>query len=224
MTTTAEVFAQVVSARRSVRAFLPKPVPQAVLDEVFTLAGKSPSNCNCQPWITHVVSGAAIAGLRAELVTLAGSQPPAPEVAITEDYVDPYRRRRIDAAITLYDATGVTRDDKAGRARLNMRNYEMFDAPHVAFFYLPRRFGQREAADLGHYAQTLMLAMTAYGLGSCPQGTMSYYPDAVRRVTGASEDLVCLFGLSFGYPDPDDATCAAITPRAPLADTVVFHQ
>ena len=60
MTTTAEVFAQVVSARRSVRAFLPKPVPQAVLDEVFTLAGTSPSNCNCQPWITPVVSGAAI--------------------------------------------------------------------------------------------------------------------------------------------------------------------
>jgi nitroreductase len=199
-------------------------VPDELIERIFTVAGKSPSNCNAQPWITHVASGETLRKLRTELVGLAETRPAHPVVPITEDYIEPYRRRRIDAAITLYNATGVTREDSAGRSRLNLRNYAMFDAPHAAFFYMLRDFGMREAADLGVYAQTLMLALTAHGLGSCPQGTLSYYPDAVKRALGVSDDLICLFGLSFGYPDPDHETCAAITPRAPLADTVVFHR
>lgn len=222
--TCADAFDRIVTTRRSVRAFRPDPVPDKLLERVFTLAGKSPSNCNVQPWITHVASGQALRNLRAELAHLSSTKDAAPEVPITEDYIEPYRRRRIDAAITLYNATGVTRDDSAGRSRLNLRNYEMFDAPHAAFFFMLRDFGMREAADLGIYAQTLMLALTAHGLGSCPQGTLSYYPDAVRRALGVSDDLICLFGLSFGYPDTGDATCNAITSRASLSDTVVFHQ
>ncbi len=220
----AEAFDRIASARRSVRAFRPDPVPDDLLERLFTLAGKAPSNCNCQPWITHVVSGEAMESLRAQLAAAAASAPAAPDIAITNDYVEPYRQRRIASAITLYKTTGVTRQDVEGRQRLNLRNYQMFDAPHAAFFCLRRDFGMREAADLGIYAQTLMLALTAHGLGSCAQGTLSYYPDIIRRTLGVSDDLVCLFGLSFGYPDPADPTCAAITPRAGLEDTVVFHR
>ena len=44
--------------RRSVRGFTDKPVPKAVMDEVFSLAQHSPSNCNIQPWKVWVASGA----------------------------------------------------------------------------------------------------------------------------------------------------------------------
>ena len=64
MTDTARVFNEVVAQRRSLRAFLPEPVSQAVLDDVFGTALRAPSNCNSQPWLVHVVSGAKLNDLR----------------------------------------------------------------------------------------------------------------------------------------------------------------
>ena len=51
---------EAIRTRRSVRGFLPREVPQPLLDEVFELAQWSPSNCNIQPWVPHVVSGPAL--------------------------------------------------------------------------------------------------------------------------------------------------------------------
>ena len=67
MTDTASVFNEVVAQRRSLRAFLPEAVPQAELDEIFGTALRAPSNCNSQPWLVHVVSGAKLDALRDEL-------------------------------------------------------------------------------------------------------------------------------------------------------------
>jgi len=218
------VLARIVVARRSVRAFRPEPVPMELIRRVFEIAGHSPSNCNCQPWITHVVSGEALARLRARLVEAASAREPCPDIPITRDYVAPYRERRIDAAARLFEATGVGRHDAAARTASMLRNYRFFDAPHAAFFCMERNFTEREAADLGMYVQTLLLAMQANGIGSCAQGSLSYYPDILRDELGLGENLVCLFGLSFGYPDNDDPSSSVVPPRAPLAENVFFHE
>ncbi len=104
-----------------------------------------------------------------------------------------------------------------------MRNFTFVDAPHVAFLFLPEPFGLREAADLGMYAQTLMLAMTANGLGSCPQTALSFQADFVREVLGVEAGNKLLFGISFGYPDESAPANRCVTDRAALADTVTFH-
>ena len=89
--------------------------------------------------------------------------------------------------------------------------------------FLPEPFGLREAADLGMYAQTLMLAMTAHGLGSCPQTALSFQVDFIREQLGLDASNKLLFGLSFGYPDPDAPVNSCTTDRAALSDTVIFH-
>lgn len=220
---TAETFDTIAAARRSVRAFLPDPIPQPLIEYLFTVAGKAPSNCNAQPWIVHVVSGEALARLRGVLLEQAKAGVIDPDVPITREYAGSYKARRVGAAVALFAATGVGRDDEVARTRSYLRNYELFGAPHAAFFFMSRAFGLREAADIGMYAQTLMLALTAHGLGSCAQGAISHYAGAVKRELGVGDDLLCLFGLSFGYPDESDPSTAAITGRAPLADTVKFH-
>lgn len=47
-----------LASRRSVRAFLPTPVPRATLEDIFTLAARTASGTNCQPWRVHVLTGA----------------------------------------------------------------------------------------------------------------------------------------------------------------------
>jgi hypothetical protein len=134
-----------------------------------------------------------------------------------------YRDRQYAAARTLYEALNITREDKAGRTAAFNRNYTFFDAPHVAFLFLPEPFGLREAADLGMYAQNLMLALTAHGIGSCPQTALSFYPDIVRDELGIAAEQRLLFGLSFGYADESHASALARTRRAALSDIVTFH-
>lgn len=219
----ADIYNGIVAERRSVRAFLPTALPADLIARLFTVAGRTPSNCNAQPWITHVVSGETLERIRAVLLDQAKAGALDPDVPLTSNYVDQYQARRIGSAIALFEATGVGRNDKQAREISFLRNFELFDAPHAAFFFMPRYFGLREAADVGMYAQTLMLALTAHGLGSCAQGAISHYASAIKRELGVSDDLICLFGLSFGYPDTDHASTAAITDRAPLSETVIMH-
>ena len=59
---------QAMTERRSVRGFLDKPVPQAELEAIFSLAQHAPSNCNIQPWQVWVASGETRNALRERLV------------------------------------------------------------------------------------------------------------------------------------------------------------
>lgn len=221
---TFKVFSEVARNRRSVRAFHKEAVPDAVLKAVFDVAQTAPSNCNTQPWQVHVASGDACERLRARFSAVAAEgKMPTWDFPYDFNYPGVYRDRQYAAARTLYEALGVSREDKAGRSEAFNRNYSFFDAPHVAFLFLPEPFGLREAADLGMYAQSLMLALTAHGIGSCPQTALSFYPDIVRDELGISADQRLLFGISFGYADQSHASATARTERAPLADIVTFH-
>ena len=45
-----EKFDALVRSRKSLRAFLPKPVPHEVLRRLLETASRSPSGTNMQPW------------------------------------------------------------------------------------------------------------------------------------------------------------------------------
>ena len=216
---------EAIRRRRSVRGFLPDEVPEATLREVFALAQLAPSNCNVQPWIPHIVSGKALRRLRDALVE-AGThdQPINPDFAADRRFLGVHRERQVDAAQRLYGAMGVERRDLVGRKMAYIRNHACFDAPHAVFVFMPDYFDVREATDIGMYAQTLMLALTARGIASCAQGALSLFPKIVREHLGVPENQKLLFGVSFGYEDPKVKANAARVGRATLDDVVRFHQ
>lgn len=224
MTDIVTAFADVVNERRSLRAFLPQAADAKTLEAVFTLAQRAPSNCNTQPWVTHVVSGAPLEALRKSMPERFMSGDMSMDFPYDGVYEGVYKERQYGAAQALYSAAGIARDDKAARHEQFMRNFTFFDAPHVAFLFLPEPFGLREAADLGMYAQTLMLALTAHGLGSCPQTALSFQADFIRETLGISADNKLVFGLSFGYPDTDAPANSCVTDRAEGEAMVKFHQ
>ncbi len=124
----------------------------------------------------------------------------------------------------LYRAMDIAWDDKEARNAAAFRNFELFDAPHVAFLCMDEAIGLSRAWDVGMYAQTLMLAMTANGLASCAQGTMGHHPDLVREAFGLGPQVKVRFGLSFGYEDTSMKVNNAHTERALLEDTVTFKR
>lgn len=209
--------------RRSVRGYKPDPVPEAVLQQVFELAQLAPSNCNIQPWQVFVASGATRDELKKRMVERAMSGAPVnPDFEHLPSFDGVYRKRQVDCAVELYNNMGIGRDDKVGRMRATLRNFELFDAPHVCFIGMDKSFGVTVALDVGMYIQSLMLVMTAHGIGSCAQGSMRYYPDDVREVFGVGENTAILLGISFGYEDEAVAANKTRVGRAPLGENVVF--
>lgn len=220
--TNPEAFAAVVEARRAARGFLPDPVPAATLEEVVRLASHAPSNCNTQPWKVYIVSGERRDRLAARILAEVGAGRVAPDFPYDGRYEGVYQERQHHAAARLYDAMGIERGDAARRSEAFMRNFRFFDAPHVAFFFLPEPFGLREAADLGMCAQTFMLALSAHGLASCPQTALSLHPGLVRDEIGAPECEKLLFGISFGFEDPSVPANRARVGRAPVEQNFRF--
>lgn len=222
MTNPAALFDEIVTSRHSLRAFLPQAVDDDTLAAIFSVAQSAPSNCNTQPWVVHVVSGDKLETLRKTMPERFMSGNFSMDFPYDGVYEGVYKERQYGAAQALYDAVGIARKDKDLRNEQFMRNFTFFGAPHVAFLFLPEPFGLREATDLGMYAQTLMLTLTAHGLGSCPQTALSFQADYIRQEIGIAANNKLLFGLSFGYPDPDAPVNACVTDRATVADTVTF--
>lgn len=220
----AVVFDQIVRARRSVRGFKPEAVDDATLQAIFDTARWAPSNCNVQPWTTHLVSGDRLRKLGAAIGARAQSGAANPDVVMNTVYEGIYRERQVGSAVAVYSAMGIGRDDKAGRIQAFARNLDAFGAPHAAFIFLPETFGLREAADLGGYVQTLLLAMTAHGLGSCAQGALSLYPDVVREELGLEKGQQLMCGISFGFEDTDNPVNNARTDRCALDDMFIRHE
>lgn len=214
---------EAMRTRRSVRGYLDKPVPKEVLEQVFALAQWTPSNCNIQPWKVFVASGEARDRLRARIVeSVMNGEPFKPDYDYPGKFEGEYRTRQVACAVEMYTKMGIGREDSAGRARASLRNFELFDAPHVAFIGMDKAFGTTVALDVGMYGQSLMLAMTAYGISSCAQGSMRYHPDFVREEFGLGEEIRILFGISFGYEDPSVPANDTRIDRLDLSESVVF--
>lgn len=213
-------------ARRSVRGFRPDPVSPSLLKEIFTLAQLTPSNCNTQPWVPHIVSGKTLETLRAALLAAGSADaPPAPDWKLDmRNFTGIYRTRQVDAAVQLYSAMGIERNDLPGRRDAHLRNLAFFGAPHAVFIFMPHLFDTREAADLGMYAQTLMLLLTSRGLASCAQGALGLYPDIIREVLNVTSEYRLLFGISFGYEDEAEAANQTRVGREALHSAVTFHE
>ena len=217
-----ELFLNIVSSRRSMRDFKPEPVPRDIIESVFGGAQRAPSNCNTQPWFVHVVTGETLERLRAELPAKFAAGEIALDFPYNSQYEGVYKDRQYASATALYDSLGIAREQKAERNAWFMRNFRFFDAPAVAFFTLPTGFGLREACDLGMFAQTVMLGLTAHGLGSCPQTALAFLANVIRPTLALRDNEQLMFGMSFGYPT-DTAVNEVRTERAALEDVVTFH-
>ncbi|NRA42258.1 MAG: nitroreductase [Pseudomonadales bacterium] len=217
-----EQWAELVKNRRSVRAFLPQPVPQSILEAVFDAANWAPSNCNTQPWQVHIASGESAEQLKRGLSNAMQQGEFSMDYPYMGQYEGVQKERQYAAAAALYQAMGIERSDKAARQQAFMNNFDFFGAPHAAFFFI-QAGDLREAADLGMYAQTLMLSMAAQGIASCPQTALSFHCDLVREVLNIPAEQKLLFGMSFGYPDPSAAANQINIERASLSENTFFH-
>ncbi len=210
--------------RRSIREFLPTPVPEKDLKEIFEAAQYAPSNCNTQPWQVAVVSGDTAVKVKSALLETI------PKLQFQLDfpyddsaYKDTHKERQKGAAKLVNKATEVDRADPLRQIKFLENNVNFYGAPHAAFVFMHDWCGIREASDVGMYAQNLLLAMRAKNIGSCAQTLLGFNADKVREVLGIEANLKLLFGISFGYFDNTKPLNDIRTERAGIDSAVKFH-
>ncbi|MBZ4324271.1 nitroreductase [Streptomyces huiliensis] len=214
---------KLIRGRHATRAFRPEPVPEDTMRRIFSLAGTAPSNSNAQPWQVEVVSGAVRQRLAGALRKAHAERRTSVDFPYSEGmYAPVHKERRAAFGAALYGALGIGPDDHAARTAYDAESLSFYGAPHAAFLFVHGDGEARLAADVGAYLQTLLLAMTAYGVDSCPQGLLSFHADTVRAELGVTGGKL-LVGVSFGYADETAPVNRVRTERAPLEATTAFH-
>lgn len=207
-------------ARHSCRAFLPDPVPRATIERILTLAQRTASWCNCQPWQVAITEGAGTRRLRDALQHRAQIEGFEPDFPFPREYRGDYLARRRESGFQLYGAVGVARGDRDAYRRQEMRNFALFDAPHVAIVTTDEALGEYGAMDCGGYVANFLLAAQANGVATVAQASLAMYPEVLRDVLGIGPDRRVVCGISFGYADTAHPANSYRTRRADLGETV----
>lgn len=215
-----------ITQRHSVRAFLDKPVPKDIIEDILRTAQQSPSGGNLQPWHVYVTVGedraAFLAKVQDSIKAHPMGEPDSPDI-YPPKLKEPYKQRRAQCGYDMYSALGIPKDDKMAGIMQVMKNFEFFGAPVGIFFAIDRQMGRPQWAHMGMYIQSLMLAAVEKGLGTCPQEAWMLRHKTVREHFDIPDELEFYCGLALGYPDPDHPINNYRTERAALDEVVTFR-
>ncbi|MDK6079068.1 nitroreductase [Massilia varians] len=218
-----------ITSRRSIRAFLPKPVERADIERILEVAARAPSGTNTQPWKVYVLTGQAREKLSEAI--LAVNADPEQARRHTEEYayyprewISPFVDRRRKVGWDLYSLLGLTRDNKAGMAAQHARNYRFFDAPVGLIFTIDRIMEQGSWLDYGMFLQSIMVAARGRGLDTCPQAAFTQYHRVIAQQLGLPENEMVVCGMALGWADPGKIENSLVTEREPLAHFARFME
>ncbi|HVL08025.1 MAG TPA: nitroreductase [Burkholderiaceae bacterium] len=196
-----------MTSRRSVRAYLPDPVPHETIDAILRVASRAPSGTNAQPWHVYVLTGAARQRLSDAI--LATYRDPEAAQGHHEEYAyypkewfSPYLDRRRKVGWDLYGLLRIEKGDKEKISAQNARNYAFFDAPVGLIFTIDRRLGQGSWLDYGMFLQNIMIAARARGLDTCPQAAFTRFHRVISTQLALPADQMVVCGMSLGWADP----------------------
>jgi nitroreductase len=215
----------VVLGRRSIRGYLKKPVPKALIREVIEMAMRAPSSLNTQPWNFYVVAGEVLDRIRAGNTerNLAGV-PDSREFRSHGAYVGEHRERQIEIAKQLFGAMGIAREDKAGRQDWVLRGFRQFDAPVsvVVTFDRSIREGDIGPFDCGAVTNALVNAAWSRGLGCVINSQGIMQSPVVREHAAIPADQVIMICVAMGWPDEAFPANAVVSKRKSVDEAVVF--
>ncbi|MEP9350432.1 nitroreductase [Xanthobacter sp. KR7-225] len=215
---------EAIRSRRSARAFLSTPVPDATVARILELAARAPSGTNIQPWRVQVLRGEPLAALARELHALALAGDPGTEefAYYPRRWREPYLSRRRKVGWDLYGALGIAKGDAERMRHQHARNFLFFDAPVGLIFTIDRDMERGSWLDYGMFLENIMIAARAFGLHTCPQAAFMTYGAVIARRLVIPDSEMVLCGMALGHADPAAPENNFATEREPLERFVRF--
>lgn len=217
---------EALKARRSVRDFLPEPLPEALVRDILDVARWAPSGGNLQPWKVIAVAGDARRAV-IDVARQALSEHPMGEQTSYPVYPpnlwEPFRTRRYALGEALYALLEIPREDKMARLGQFAKNYEFFGAPVGLFFVIDRRMGHGQWAHLGMFMQSIALTALERGVSSCMQEAWAAVRTSLERHFELPGDEMIYCGMALGYEDTTKPVNRLRSERAPVSEFATFR-
>jgi nitroreductase len=216
-----------ITSRRSMRAFLPTPVPRGMVEDILRVASRAPSGTNTQPWQVHVLTGVAKQRLSERISAI--YENPAELESHREEYdyypkewASPYLDRRRKVGWDLYGLLGLDKTDKVGMHRQHGRNYHFFGAPVGLLFSIDRSLQLGSWLDYGMFLQSIMVAARARGLHTCPQAAFTRFHRVIAEELAFRPEQMLVCGMALGFADPQAVENSLVTERAVVSEFARF--
>lgn len=225
MTDPSEIVDDAIVSRRSVRAFLPTPVPRETVEEILAVASRAPSGTNMQPWKVRVVTGEAKERLSAAVVHAFLNDPDGHEQEYKyypDRFPEPYLSRRRKVGWDLYGILGIQKGETERMRLQHARNHVFFDAPVGLIFTIDRVLEIGSWLDYGMFLGNVMTAARGRGLDTCPQAAFAPFHKVIRAQLGIPESEIVICGMSLGHADPDAPVNRLVTERVPVSEFTTF--
>lgn len=235
-------FSRVLKSRRSIRAFSDKAVSQQVIDDILSDALESPSSSNTQPYKVAVAQGDVCKQLGQELLSryhqinriqhhllpvklfkamTSSAMPDGDYKPILGKYPGIFQDRRVATGRGLYETLGIGRGDKKSRDQQMAKNFTFFDASVAIFVFIHPGMKYTALVDSGIMMQSLMLAATDKGLGTCPQGALGMWRSPLEKHFAIPQGYKLVCGLALGYPKEDEVVNDYRPDKIPLSEFII---
>jgi len=194
MPASAQPFDHLAETRRSIRHYLPTPVPRGVIAELIAAAHTAPSNFNRQPWHFLVADSPAWRDAIAQLILRGISQCEARDTdrGVTNIlshirlWAEPLAQSPV-LILAFYRPSPELVDDRIGA---------LLDVNADTSAYNPNLL------SLGMALQNLLLAAHERGLGTCVHsGPLPFLRPLVNRLLNLPVRLQLAAVVSLGYPN-----------------------
>jgi nitroreductase len=208
----------IVFERRSIRGYSTQPVPREVIEDVIRIAQRAPSSMNTQPWHFHVLTGEPLERVRrGNTEKMVSGSAVDREITLNHGYEGAHRDRQVEIAVQLFEAMGISRDDKARRQDWVMRGFRQFDAPVSVVITVDKELANDTIAhfDCGAVTYGLVLAAWSKGLGTVINGQGIMQSSVVRENANIPGDQVIMTCVAMGFPDEDFVANHVQSRRAP---------
>jgi nitroreductase len=210
-----------VDKRKSVRAFLSKPVANSLIKKLLIKSSRSASGGNLQPWRIYVINKKMMDNFLTFQKEWTKEETPAYEI-YPKKLKEPYRTSRYELGEQMYKILNIAREDKAGRFEQVLKNFNFFGAPAAFFCYVDKDMGPPQWSDLGMFLQTFMLLAKEAGLDTCAQEAWSIKSDSVSNFLKTPENEILFCGMAIGYSDSKDPINSLVSKRRPLQEWAQF--
>lgn len=208
-----EEFRKVVKSRRSVRRFLPEPIPDAVIEDCLELATLAPNSSNLQPWAFYVVKSEDVRKKMAEACMNQNAAKTAPLLIAMVARTDTWKQNSL-RTLDVWPEETVPKvvKDYYGRLALFHYNQGPFGLLGLVKRVAGAVAGISRAVPRGPYSlsemrvwaakstalacENLMLALRAHGYDSCPMEGFDEW--RVRKILDLPKDGFVVMVIAAG--------------------------
>jgi nitroreductase len=215
---------EAVLNRRSIRAFLPEPIPRDTIERIVDIARWAPSWGNTQPWEIVVADGDKASKL-AEAFEEEGGKgvEPRPDIHIPREFPAIHKRRYVELGKALFSRMGIERGDKEARRRHYLNMSRFFGAPMVVYFLIDHRLNEPYAClDIGSIGTTFCYLAWQEGLGTIYLARSMHFPDFIRQILNIEQDKKIVIGIAVGKPHPEAPASLFRSSREPVSQLLRF--